>query len=182
MSYDFITLNHKIRVDMKDFIFTGKFDHLKIGQTKSEIAALLPEPDDYFPDTSLREAEIWRYGKIALHFDFENHQKLAMIFTSYAKELDGGNHLTLDEWILDKPVTLLQIQQELNAHFISYEVRVSTILNYVKIYLNHDINLTFCPVHQITENSKENDYNKFALEAISLTSEGSAFDDRAAYS
>ena len=179
MNLNFIALNHKIKVDIKDFILTGKFDHLKIGQTKSDLAALLPEPDDFFADTTLQEAEIWRYGKIALHFD--DHQKLAMIFTSYVKELDGGDCFQLNNWILDKPVSLIQIQQELNARFMSYDVRVSTILNYVKIFLNHDIGLTFCPTHQMSSKPKQNDYNKFTLEAISLTLKGSIFDDSTAY-
>ena len=91
-------LNHKIEIDILDLFKTGRFDYIKIGQTKEWIRHNFPDPDlKEFP------CKIWQYGNIEFHF---NKDKLAFIFSDYMHELNGGNSLHLNKWILEEPEKL----------------------------------------------------------------------------
>jgi hypothetical protein len=86
-------LTDKIHIDILSFIRTGKFDYLKIGQTKEWILNNFPDPDDIGIGDTIKNAQIWFYGNIELHFDKD---ELSLIFSENIVGLDGGPSIEFD--------------------------------------------------------------------------------------
>lgn len=113
-------LNEKIRIDFLDFIKTGKFDYIKLGQTKEWILNNFPDPDYFSEDFLLSKYTIWTYGNLEFHFDQAN--ELFLIYSDYLHELEGGESLQLNKWILEdySKLTLVQVLAQLNKEEIDY--------------------------------------------------------------
>ena len=92
-------LNNFIEIDILDFFKTGKFDYLKLGHSKEWILNNFPDPDDFGMGENLLTAKIWFYGNIELHFD---KSELFLIFSENINDLNGGQFLKLNKWILDE--------------------------------------------------------------------------------
>ena len=104
----------KIKIDLLNFIQTGAFDYIKPGQTKEWILQNFPDPD-YFSAEFLKPAcKIWTYCNIEFHFD--KTAELRSIFSDYVQQLDAGENIELDTWILkNHPLPCLAfVQAELN--------------------------------------------------------------------
>jgi len=154
----------KYNIDILEFFQTGKFDFLQIGKSKEWILNNFSPPDDWSNVKTLKQATIWRYGNIELHFD---NQELVLIFSDYIEDLDGGKSIVLNKWILDRPksLTLSNIIKEFNNHNMDFTV-IHNNLNYVELkILKSKVNLTFC----IDEDERIN-ANGFSLCAFSLSS------------
>ncbi len=65
-------LPNKIKIDLLDFIKNGKFDYIKLGQTKELILKNFADPDDFSIDFLNPNYTIWFYGNIEFHFDKTN--------------------------------------------------------------------------------------------------------------
>lgn len=72
-------LKDPIQVDLLEFFRIGKFDYLKLGQTKEWIINNFPDPDGMNTDTY--ESPIWVYGNIELHFN--DDETLYLIYSDY---------------------------------------------------------------------------------------------------
>lgn len=159
-------LEHKIPINFLDFFKTGKFDYLKIGQTKEYIINNFPDPDCFNKGVEfLNHNSIWTYGNIELHFNKEN--KLWMIFSDYINTLNGGDNLILEKWILEKPqkLTLLKVIEHLNKEHIDFEKRTEKTINQIKIkILKSHVELYFLP----DEKKKKSNPNVYMLNAFSL--------------
>lgn len=110
----------KIKIDFLEFIKKSKFDYVKLGQTKEWILNNFPDPD-YFSDEFLKpKCSIWTYGNIEFHFNKAN--ELFKIFSDYISELDGGENLDLDKWILEdySKLHLTYVLTQLNIQEIDY--------------------------------------------------------------
>jgi hypothetical protein len=90
-----------VKIDLLEFFRTGKFDCLKLGQTKEWILNNFPDPDEA---NLHKDWPIWFYGNIELHF--REDETLFLIYTDYIDTLEGGPSLILDKWILDEPANL----------------------------------------------------------------------------
>lgn len=162
-------LKHKITINFLEFFKTGKFDCLKLGQTKEYILNNFPDPDgspDHFMQTH-KNGDIWCYGKIELHFDAEN--RLFLIFSDYIDTLTGGNNLILEKWILETPqeLNLINVIKHLNKENIDFEKRIEKTLGQIKIkLLKSNVNLSFLS-EEISE-LKIADPNNYILGAFSL--------------
>lgn len=110
-------LARKIPIDMREVLRTGRFDCLRIGQTKELILHDFPEPDGWGGRDE--NAAIWQYGNIELHFD---GPRLFLIFSDYLDELQGGESLAVDPWFLHRPerTTLLEVMRALNDERIDF--------------------------------------------------------------
>ena len=105
-------LKQKIEIDFLEFFKTGRFDYLKLGQTKEWIRNNFPDPDcGGFNDN------IWCYGNIELHFYKE---QLFLIYSDYLSELNGGKSLKLNKWILETP-------ENLTLEFVIYKLNETQI-------------------------------------------------------
>lgn len=62
-------IKDKIKIDFLEFFKFGKFDFIKLGQTKEWILNNFPEPDSRFDSEMLKNGcDIWTYGDIEFHF------------------------------------------------------------------------------------------------------------------
>ncbi|MFL5740223.1 MAG: hypothetical protein ACJ75B_08395 [Flavisolibacter sp.] len=113
--------NQPIKIDLLDFFKTGRFDCLKLGQTKEWILSNFPFPDgaESHIDEVLKN-DIWHYGNIELHF---NKGTLFLVFSDYIHELDGGDSIQLSKWLINDPdqLNLNSVMTQLNAERIDFE-------------------------------------------------------------
>ena len=137
-------LSKPIEIDFLEFFKTGKFDFLKLGQTKEWVLHNFPDPDGGFDNDLLekKEFDIWTYGDIELHFQ---HEKLFLIFSDYWYEwkLEGGEYLNLKKWIFEdiSKLNLQYMLQELNNQNIDYKKKTDKLG--VLVRLNSGVELTF---------------------------------------
>ena len=133
-----------IDIDILTFFKTGKFDILKPGQTKEWILNNFPDPDEYGMGDFLMEAKIWFYGNIELHFD---KAELFLICSEYVNQLEGGQSINLNTWILSglNTLTLQFVIEHLNNERIDFTKFNDKVLeDYVRIHLtDSQIQLTF---------------------------------------
>ena len=118
--------NHKITVDIQEFVLRGKFDFLELGMSRDDVLGVLPEPEAS-SDEPIHRALIWRYGEFELHFDPDSG-KLVRIFCDYVPTLDGGQVFEISPWILRERLDFPQFLAVLNAAEIDYEVRHNVIM------------------------------------------------------
>lgn len=113
-------LPNPIEIDLLTFIKTGKFDYLKLGQTKEWIINNFPDPDETYSNNY--EAPIWFYGNIELHF-YDNDE-LFLIYCDHLDALDGGQSIRLNKWILEAPekLTLAYVIEHLNRERIGFKI------------------------------------------------------------
>ncbi|WP_375471081.1 hypothetical protein [uncultured Nostoc sp.] len=153
-----MTLLDPIDIDLLAFIKTGKFDYIKLGQTKEWILNNFPDPDD--TSKGDLKSSIWRYGNIEFHFD--NNDKLFLIFSDYIDTLDGGPSLRLHKWIFDRPkeLSLTNVVRQLAVERISYKLEYVVLPNEytsIAIYsLGSGVKLSF-----VQPESDDEDYDQY---------------------
>jgi len=110
----------KISISLLEFIKHGKFDYIKLGQSKEWILNNFPDPDGFSEEFLHPNYAIWTYGNIEFHFNKQNI--LFLIYSDYIHELDGGESLSLDKWIVaDYPkLNLTYVLTQLNQKEIDY--------------------------------------------------------------
>lgn len=110
----------KIKIDFLEFIKNGKFDYIKLGQTKEWILNNFPDPDCFSNEFLKPKCNIWTYGNIEFHFNKAN--ELFLIFSDFIYELDGGENLDLDKWIFEdySKLNLAYILTQLNIQEVDY--------------------------------------------------------------
>lgn len=160
-----MTLPNKIEIDILGFIKTGKFDFLKIGQTKEWILNNFPSPDDIGIGDTINNAKIWFYGNIELHFDKD---KLCLIFSDNISDLDGGEYLELKKWVFNDTdsLTLSKFIDELNTERVDFSKKTEKFeLEYIRLNIvGSNVQLTFIDEENVLTNP-----NDFRLSAFSLT-------------
>ena len=141
-------LDKKIDVDILDFLKYGKFDYIKLGQTKDWILNNFPDPDD-------QSKSILKYGDIEFHFD-ENI--LFLIFSEDFNnfELNGGKKINVINWIFNElsELTLINVLKLLNEKDINYKKDENKW--FIKIRLESGVELTFD--NDEIENLNKNNY------------------------
>ena len=120
-----MTLTEPIDIDLLTFIKTGKFDYIKLGQTKEWIINNFPDPDETYGDNC--NSPIWFYGDIEFHFNDDN--KLFLIYSDHIDTLNGGQSLRLQKWIFDKPqeLTIHNVTNHLAKERIGYQLKYETL-------------------------------------------------------
>lgn len=153
-------LSSPIEIDFLEFFKTGKFDYLKLGQTKEWILNNFPDPDGDFSKEELikgKDFNIWTYGDIELHFE---NQILYLIYSDYWYEwkLGGGDHLKLNKWIFDdiSKLTLRFVFDALNTQNIDFKKKTDSLG--VLLRLNSGVEMTFENINDI-ENLDTNDFH-----------------------
>lgn len=158
-----MNLKEKIKIDFLDFFKFGKFDFIKLGQTKEWILNNFPEPDSRFSEEMLKNGfDIWTYGDIEFHFE---RQKLFLIFSDHFETLKGGKKLKLDRWILSdiSKLNLLYVLKELNSENIDYKKKTDNLG--VTLRLNSGVELTFVNINE-TNNLSTNEFQMVAFGLI----------------
>lgn len=153
-------VKQKITIDFFEFFKTGKFDYIKLGQTKEWILNNFPEPDSRFGGEMLKNGfDIWTYGDIEFHFA---EQELFLIFSDHFSTLKGGKKLKLVKWILSdiSKLNLMYVLTELNANNIDYKKKTDNLS--VVLRLNSGVELTFENINE-TENLSSNEFQMVAF-------------------
>jgi hypothetical protein len=106
-------LKEKIKIDFKDFFKFGKFDFIRLNQTKQWIIHHFPNPDGYEEIEEVYAGVIWQYGSIEFHFQ---NDELFLIYSDCIDTLDGGESLELKKWFLEDTakLDLLSVMASLN--------------------------------------------------------------------
>ena len=170
-------LNHKIKISLKEFIYNGQFDHLKLGMSRDKVLTVLPQPDEWGKEKEFHSAAIWRYGNFELYF---NEDQLYMIFNDYIHSIDGGKHLEVDKWIFDgRRILLSEFILLLINEKVDFE-KVTNVIGQVIIKIKgSDVFLSFDKVDIDKEDSyfetlTEEDLelpSRFELHAVYKTKE-----------
>lgn len=101
-------INHKIELNMFEFLTNGKFDCIELGQSQEWILNHFPEPDNH-DRRYLIGSNIWLYGKIEFHF---SDNRLYQIFSDHlqsdymGRKFHAGEHFTVKTWIFKQPKKL----------------------------------------------------------------------------
>src|SRR5688500_4761400 len=120
-----MTLTEPIDIDLLAFIKLGKFDYIKLGQTKEWIINNFPDPDDTYKDNY--NSPIWFYGDIEFHFNDDN--ELFLIYSDHIDTLNGGQNLRLHKWIFEKSeqLTIENVIRHLAKERIGYRLEYGTL-------------------------------------------------------
>ncbi len=127
-------INHPIKIDLLEFIRTGKFDYLQLGQTRAWVLNHFPDPDGFKQGDNWRrnKFEIFTYGNFELHF----YQDILYLIFSDNLDLDGGPSLKLtNQWILEKEeeLTLPYVINELLKEKIDFRTFTDDSLFSIKL-------------------------------------------------
>ncbi len=162
-------LKEPIRIDFLDFFKTGKFDYLKLGNTKEWILNNFPDPDGNFEKEDLlkgKDFSIWQYGDLELHFE---DQALFLIYSDhwYEWKLEGGESLILDKWIFDdiRKLTLRFVLEAFNSQNIDFKKKTDNLG--VRLRLESGVELTFENINDI----EGLDTNDFHVSSFGLVAE-----------
>jgi hypothetical protein len=155
-------INHRISISLLEFLRTGRFDFIKIGMSRVHVLQVFPEPEEWGLGNTWQHAGIWRYGNFELHFQDDT---LIRIFNDYFPNIDGGQYLDIDAWILNKKLSLLTLQAALNQSKISYQTYPNQSDQIIVKILPSHVELLFCPERE--ESSLSTDPNQYVLAALS---------------
>ena len=85
-----------MKISLREWIATGKFGAIQIGDTRADVAACLGKPPQWStPAKTPAKAEIWKYGDIEFYF---NDETLWMIFADDFEIPVGNAPIELDSW------------------------------------------------------------------------------------
>ena len=146
-----------IEISFFDLIKYGKFDYIKLGQTKEWILNNFPNPDEFDENNNFfmtKKCNIWRYGDIEFFFNKQN--ELYMIFCDsfnginggkwLSKEIDGGTFLRLDKWIFEKvrKLTLSYVIENFLLNDIDFTTKCNQITGGIELKTtNNTVSLFF---------------------------------------
>ncbi|WP_066802052.1 hypothetical protein [Moraxella oblonga] len=158
--------NHKITLDMFEFLVKGKFDCIELGQTQEWILNNFPDPN-YYDGKSILGSEIWQYGKIEFHF-YDN--KLEQIFSDHfqsnylGKKFNAGDEFIVKPWIFKNPkkLTLDYVMRKFVKLNIDFEKRTTSYS--IELILKSGVKLIF----QNPNDSKNKNPNRYLMMAFVL--------------
>ncbi len=167
-------LNKKVIIDFEAFFIKGKFDVLKLGQTKEWILNNFPNPDGFDECSQIVNENLWTYGNIELYF---HEDKLYQIFSDYLHYeihhgVKGGESLTLKKWFLEEKnnITFLKVLLILNDYKINYQKQQDKISGNIELKLESGVILGFVVTmndeesyQEYLERSEIESHNKYEL-------------------
>ena len=112
-------INHRIRINLLDFVETGRLDYVTLGRTEKWMANNFLEPD--FKHSFSKTSSCWGYGDIEIYF---TKGEVSLISLKRIDTLQPGSHIELDKSIFAKngKSTLSIIQAKFNELEIDYQV------------------------------------------------------------
>lgn len=113
-----------MEISLLDFIKTGKFGNIRVGQSMHYVRDNFPEPDDIWDAGN--DTCIWSYGVFEFHFISGQLTLLWCDNLSYL-ENPGKKQYRLDKWLLDEPnnMTFSYFCSLLDQEGIKYSLRGS---------------------------------------------------------
>lgn len=134
----------KMNIDILDFVKTGTFGFVKLGESKSEIISQGFPPENWLNGETRESSKIWRYGNIELHFN--NGNDLSGIFTDYVSDIDCGKSISISNWWIlpngKKKPNVFNTIKELKKLSIDF-TKEYFIPGYIEIRLSNGVYFSF---------------------------------------
>lgn len=112
-----------VTISLKDFVATGRFGSVVLGQSRAQVRSFLGEPDDLGGTSRKhREPAIWKYGSFEFHFP-PPEDALRLIHADHFDVPSGGRTMTFDPWIVRGDLPRDALERELGNLGLAYEVR-----------------------------------------------------------
>lgn len=131
-----------VTTTVSNWLLTGTIGPLGGGTSRSDVQALLGEPDDWLADTPKETSSVWRYGAMELGFDDDNAVHYFQVDTvNLASDSDGA--IKLDWGPLGHEASLHECLRWLVRGRFEFDLRFDEWNTY--IYLSNSY-LTFAGV------------------------------------
>lgn len=119
-------LNHKIDIDLKEFILKGKFDFVVLGQTQEWLWHNFADPDDR--SDMGNKIDLWRFSSIEFYF---LEKELFQIYCDNFLQIQKSKSLNIQPWVFKKykKMTLSKFLKILNKGQANYSVKHDSSLN-----------------------------------------------------
>lgn len=165
-----MNFNHKIEIDMFEFLKTGKFDYIELGQTKDWILNNFPNPDYRSKEGQFdKGVDIWLYGKVEFYF---SEGKLYQIFSDHfqndyyqGKKFNMGDDIIVKPWIFKHPkkLTLDYVIRKFIKVGIDFEKQTTS--HSIDLILKSGVKLIF----QNPSDNKNRNPNRYLMIAFVYT-------------
>lgn len=139
-----------ITVDLKNFLYTGRFGNIDLGMNKAQVEQSIGKPDywmmTHFSRNEKENSPIWRYGNIEFHFDV--NRKLVSIYNDHLVNagIYGGVNIKLDCWVLlkeNQKLVTIENQLDKEGFFYSKEYITKEEPSKIKVNLQSGVDLLF---------------------------------------
>jgi len=161
-----VKFNKPIEIDLEAFLLEGKFNCIKLGQTKESILNNFPDP------SNISKYGILAYGSLELYFtrpkSKSEKSKLYMIFSDDLERLKTFKGLNYTNCIFDSfsQLTLLTALQKLNSMSIDYSIHHNKNLEHVQLTIKESkVMLYFSPLTDEDLNYP----NRYQMKSFCLT-------------
>ncbi|MCP1659665.1 hypothetical protein [Neisseria perflava] len=125
--------NFPITVDMCEFIRSGRFDYIEIGQSDEAILQMFPDPDCVSGGLVVKKGwNIWLYGNVEFHFSDGRLNQIRVENLAF-EGVHGGRSIMLRPWIFAQ-TEQLNLNEVLGAlirqhiDFIKTEEKAAVVL------------------------------------------------------
>lgn len=112
-----------VTISLKNFVQTGRFGSVALGQSRAQVRTSLGEPDDLGGTSRKhRKPAIWKYGSFELHFPPPG-DSLSLIHVDHFDIQLGGRNVIVEPWIMRGDLPQDALERELSKLGLAYEVR-----------------------------------------------------------
>jgi hypothetical protein len=108
---------------MREFLRTGEFGPIRLGDSAERVRSLLGNPHDVGGTSSQHRAPgLWKYGDVEFHLT-EDRERVWLIFCDTFDRLHLGSAASLDGWFFEGHPSCEVVERELSAAQISFHRR-----------------------------------------------------------
>lgn len=112
-----------VTISLKDFVQTGRFGSVALGQSRAHVRSFLGEPDDLGGTSRKhRKPAIWKYGSFEFSFPPPG-DSLTLIHADHFDIPSGGRNVIVDPWIIRGDLPQDDLERELGKAGFAYQVR-----------------------------------------------------------
>lgn len=134
-----------IEISLQDFVRTGRFGPVALGQSRADIAAALGDSDNMSAPTRKRRVpQVWKYGDFEFHFH-EHSDALAMIFIDHFNVPRSGKSVAIDPWIIRRDVPFNVLSKALAELGLTRETVRDELLERVVLHASSGIQFAYYP-------------------------------------
>lgn len=109
-----------LSISMRDFLRTGKFGEIQLGDSVEKLRDFLGEPPIVSSSSrSNPKPGIWKYGDIEFHLTHDR-ARVWMIYCDSFDDLKIGNSASIDNWFFRGHAACEVVERELSAAQISF--------------------------------------------------------------
>jgi len=109
-----------VSVSMREFLRTGKFGEIQLGDTTEKLQNYFGEPPIVGGSSRRnRKPGIWKYGDVEFHLT-QDRKRVWLIFCDTFEELQMGRTVSIDRWFFQGHAACELVEKELSAAQIKF--------------------------------------------------------------